>query len=131
MTQVITVTEMARSFSDIIARVYHKGEEFDIKKGANIVAHISAPKPANDRVVAFQSATEELEWQNNVKKDLQAIREKYAKKNDAAPKTITFGGLMDIYESTPRMSSEECDELESRIKQNRKDRNWRTGTPWN
>ena len=41
MPKLITVTEMIRSFSDIVGRVYYQGEIFDIKKGANIVARLS------------------------------------------------------------------------------------------
>lgn len=33
MPKVITVTDMVRSFSDIIGRVHYQGESFDIKKG--------------------------------------------------------------------------------------------------
>lgn len=40
-TKLITVTDMMRSFSDIVSRVYYKGESFDIKKGSNIVARLS------------------------------------------------------------------------------------------
>ena len=36
MPKLITVTDMIRSFSDIVGRVYYNGETFDIKKGANI-----------------------------------------------------------------------------------------------
>ncbi|MFY9589853.1 antitoxin [Rickettsia endosymbiont of Halotydeus destructor] len=41
MAQVIRATELVRSFSDIMNRVYYKGESFDIQKGHNIVARIS------------------------------------------------------------------------------------------
>ncbi len=41
MAHIITVTEMARSFSDIIARVDYKGEVFEIKKGVNVVAKLT------------------------------------------------------------------------------------------
>ena len=44
MRHLVTVTQIVRNFGDIIGRVYYKGEEFDIKKGANIVAHLSPPK---------------------------------------------------------------------------------------
>ena len=40
----ITVTEAVRSFSDIIGRVYYRGEEFDIQKGSQIVARITSSK---------------------------------------------------------------------------------------
>ena len=41
MPKVITVTDMVRSFSDIIGQVYYQGATFDIKKGANIVARLA------------------------------------------------------------------------------------------
>lgn len=44
MPELITITDMMRSFSDIVGRVYYKGESFDIKKGANIVARLSPAK---------------------------------------------------------------------------------------
>lgn len=44
MPKLITITEMIRSFSDIIGRVHYKRETFDIKKGANIVARLSPAK---------------------------------------------------------------------------------------
>ena len=37
MPKLITATDMIRSFSDVVSRVYYKGETFDIKKGNNIV----------------------------------------------------------------------------------------------
>lgn len=49
MTKLITVTEMMRSFSDIVAKVYYKGEIYNIKKGANIVARL-APVKSNSRL---------------------------------------------------------------------------------
>jgi hypothetical protein len=44
MAFLITVTEAVRSFAEIIGRVYHKGEAFDIKKGTPVVAHLSSKK---------------------------------------------------------------------------------------
>ena len=44
MPKLITATDMIRSFSDIVGRVYYKGETFDIKKGGNIVARLSPVK---------------------------------------------------------------------------------------
>lgn len=41
MAQIIKATEVVRSFSDIINRVYYKGESFDVQKGNNIVARIT------------------------------------------------------------------------------------------
>ncbi|MGX6960244.1 MAG: antitoxin [Rickettsia endosymbiont of Pentastiridius leporinus] len=41
MAQIIKATEVVRSFSDIMNRVYYKGESFDVQKGNNIVARIS------------------------------------------------------------------------------------------
>ena len=44
MPKLITATDMIRSFSDVVSRVYYKGESFDIKKGNNIVARLSPAK---------------------------------------------------------------------------------------
>ncbi len=44
MAKLITVTDLVRSFSDIVGRVYYQRETFDIKKGANIVARLSPAK---------------------------------------------------------------------------------------
>lgn len=44
MPKLITVTDIVRSFSDIVGRVYYKGESYDIKKGNNIVARLSPVK---------------------------------------------------------------------------------------
>ncbi|HXH54142.1 MAG TPA: antitoxin [Gammaproteobacteria bacterium] len=44
MLHLITVTEAVRSFADIIGRVYYKGDEYNIKKGNQIVAHIGPSK---------------------------------------------------------------------------------------
>ncbi|WP_341788266.1 MULTISPECIES: antitoxin [unclassified Rickettsia] len=45
MAQIVRATEVVRSFSDIINRVYYKGESFDIQKGNNIVARITPAHP--------------------------------------------------------------------------------------
>lgn len=44
MSHLISVTEAVRTFGDIIGRVYYRGEEFDIKKGTQIVAHLGPSK---------------------------------------------------------------------------------------
>jgi antitoxin (DNA-binding transcriptional repressor) of toxin-antitoxin stability system len=44
MPKLITATNMIRSFSNIVGRVYYKGETFDIKKGNYIVARLSPVK---------------------------------------------------------------------------------------
>jgi antitoxin (DNA-binding transcriptional repressor) of toxin-antitoxin stability system len=52
MPKLVSVTDVVRSFSDIVSRVYYKGETFDIKKGANIVARLSPAKPKSTIAVA-------------------------------------------------------------------------------
>lgn len=47
MPKLITVTDMIRSFSDVIGQVHYKGEIFDVKKGAHIVARLSPVKSKN------------------------------------------------------------------------------------
>ena len=44
MAKLITVTEVSRSLSDIVNRVYYMGESYDIKKGVNIVARLLPAK---------------------------------------------------------------------------------------
>lgn len=44
MIHLITVTQAVRSFADIVGRVYYKGDEYNIKKGNQIVAHIGPLK---------------------------------------------------------------------------------------
>jgi len=41
MVKLITVTEMTRKISDVLGRVYYKGESFDIKKGSHVVARLA------------------------------------------------------------------------------------------
>ncbi len=52
MPKLITVTDMIRSFSDIVGRVYYNGEIFDIKKGSNIVARLSPTKKKSTIAIA-------------------------------------------------------------------------------
>lgn len=81
MSRLITITEAARSFSDIIARVYYRGEEFDIKKGNQIVAHISPSKnPATLKISElndFFANAPKLSQEdiNEFEKDLKRIRD--------------------------------------------------------
>jgi hypothetical protein len=79
-SHLITVTEAVRSFGDLIGRVYYKGEEFDIKKGSQIVAHIGPSKQRatirvaelNNMLAACPSLSKkELE---EFEKDLKDIR---------------------------------------------------------
>lgn len=44
MPKVITVTDLMRTFSDVIGKVYYQGDSFDITKGANVVARLSPPR---------------------------------------------------------------------------------------
>jgi len=39
-TMLISATEIARNLSDVMARVFYKGETFEIKKGNQIVARL-------------------------------------------------------------------------------------------
>lgn len=56
MSTLITVTDMIRSFSDIVGRVHYRGEIFDIKKGANIVARLSPVKASGTIAVSELNA---------------------------------------------------------------------------
>jgi antitoxin (DNA-binding transcriptional repressor) of toxin-antitoxin stability system len=42
MAQIISVTEAARNFSDVINRVHYQGQTFLLTRGGNIVARITA-----------------------------------------------------------------------------------------
>ena len=78
----ITVTQVVRNFGNIIGRVYYKGEEFNIKKGSQIVACLSPPKHKSglsmselERVLkkAPFLSSKELE---DFERDIQFMREK-------------------------------------------------------
>jgi antitoxin (DNA-binding transcriptional repressor) of toxin-antitoxin stability system len=78
---IISVTEMARSLSEIIGRVHYKGEVFDIKKGNNIVARISPVKPYHPLIKLsdlnkFFSTAPKLDAEDveDFKKELRALR---------------------------------------------------------
>ena len=43
--QVISVTEAARHFSEMINRVYYQGQTFLLTRGGTVVAQLSAPQP--------------------------------------------------------------------------------------
>lgn len=58
MAQIIRATEFVRSFSDIMNRVYYKGESFDVQKGNHIVARIT---PANTTIKPTKTLKEFLE----------------------------------------------------------------------
>jgi antitoxin (DNA-binding transcriptional repressor) of toxin-antitoxin stability system len=58
----ITATEAARNFSDLLNRVRYRGETFDILRGGEVVARISAPVErrrvtASDLVSALAAVT--------------------------------------------------------------------------
>lgn len=46
MTEVMTVTEAARNFSDVINRVYYQGKSFALVRNGSVVAHLTPPPPA-------------------------------------------------------------------------------------
>jgi len=43
--QVISVTEAARNFSDVINRVVYQGQTYLLTRGGAVVAQLSAPQP--------------------------------------------------------------------------------------
>lgn len=134
MAQVITVTEMARSFSDIIGRVYHRGEEFDIKKGSHIVAHIS-PSVQNatpSKKIAGESAARKHARDTEFMRYVEEVRKKYPVAEPTRPKNpMTFGELITSLQArSSRMSEWELDEWENNIKESRKTLDWRTTSPW-
>ncbi|HCU05469.1 MAG: hypothetical protein A2X77_01280 [Gammaproteobacteria bacterium GWE2_42_36] len=46
VSQVISVTEIARHFSDVLNRVRYQGQSFDIKRGKDVVAKIVPVRPS-------------------------------------------------------------------------------------
>lgn len=43
MPEIISVTEAARNFSDVINRVYYQGQSYLLTRGGAVVAQLSAP----------------------------------------------------------------------------------------
>ncbi|QQV74849.1 hypothetical protein H6P87_00391 [Rickettsia tillamookensis] len=87
MAQIIRATEFVRSFSDIMNRVYYKGESFDVQKGNHIVARITpvhaADKPKKTLKEFFEHAPI-LDPENaaQFKKVVYEARQKYDFKKD-------------------------------------------------
>lgn len=46
MAELVTVTEVARHFSDVINRVQYQDRAYLLTRGGQVVAHLSAPAPA-------------------------------------------------------------------------------------
>ncbi|WP_341792101.1 antitoxin [Rickettsia endosymbiont of Gonocerus acuteangulatus] len=87
MAQIVKATEAVRSFSDIINRVYYKGESFDIQKGNNIVARITPAhpidKPKKTLKEFFEHApTLDADDAEQFKKVVYKARQKYDFKRD-------------------------------------------------
>lgn len=85
MTKLITVTDMLRSFSEIIGCVYYKGETYDIKKGNNIVARLSPAKfKATTKITELNNLfktmpeyrTEDSEDFRNILKEIRSVKDK-------------------------------------------------------
>ena len=79
MTKIISVTDMARSISDVIGQVYYQHTSFDIKKGANIVAKLT---PVRKRTTAevkdlnnlFSKAPHLNDEDNSFENDIQDLK---------------------------------------------------------
>lgn len=87
MAQIVKATEAVRTFSDIINRVYYKGESFDIQKGNNIVAKItpvhSADKTKKSLKEFFEHAPIlDAEDAKQFKRVVYEARQKYDFKRD-------------------------------------------------
>ncbi|MCC8467784.1 MAG: antitoxin [Rickettsia endosymbiont of Eriopis connexa] len=80
MAQIIRATKFVRSFSDIMNRVYYKGESFDVQKGNNIVARITPAKTklsiaVRDLEEAFKNGSHlDPEDAEQFMKDIEEIR---------------------------------------------------------
>ena len=44
MTKKLTATEASRNFSDVLARVQHRGESFLLTRHGRVVAHLAPPE---------------------------------------------------------------------------------------
>jgi antitoxin (DNA-binding transcriptional repressor) of toxin-antitoxin stability system len=73
----ISATDAARSFSDVVARVRYRGEEFVVEKGGEAVCRISPMGPVN----AGKSTLGDL---MKVLRDLPAVDDDYRKTVRAA-----------------------------------------------
>jgi antitoxin (DNA-binding transcriptional repressor) of toxin-antitoxin stability system len=51
MPKTISITECARSFSEVIGRVNYRREEFNIKKGKQIVARLIPGRPNSNVLI--------------------------------------------------------------------------------
>jgi len=71
-TKVITSTEAARSFSEILNIVRYQGKSFDIKRGKDIIARIVPPAP-------FLKASELKDFFDNLPTMSDKDREAFAK----------------------------------------------------
>lgn len=88
MAQIIRATEVVRSFSDIMNRVYYKGESFDIQKGHNIVARITPIHRKSSKITKnlrefFENAPKlDPDDAEQFIKDIYEARQKYDFKKD-------------------------------------------------
>ena len=78
-SQIISATEAARSFSEILNQVHYQGKVFEIHRGADAVAEIRPVGPTGLPVVALNRLFAELpklgkEEAERFKKDLRRIR---------------------------------------------------------
>ena len=53
MPSIITVTEVVRSFSNVIARVHYKHESFNVKKGNHILAKLTPVDSQSVKITAL------------------------------------------------------------------------------
>ena len=62
MAKKIGATEAARSFSDVVARVHYRGEEFLVEKGGQTMCRISpvGPSAAKSTIGDFLNLLEDL-----------------------------------------------------------------------
>lgn len=49
-SNLLTATEAARNFSEVLDRVSHKGASYDIRRGREVVARIVPARPAPSRI---------------------------------------------------------------------------------
>lgn len=125
MAQIVKATEAVRSFSDIINRVYYKGESFDIQKGNNIVAQIipvenkSSVKVKNLDELLKNGPRLDPEEAEQIIKAMYEARQNYNFKSDDKY-TIPTGTLKEFLQHAPILDADDIDDYIKDVNEIRK-----------
>jgi antitoxin (DNA-binding transcriptional repressor) of toxin-antitoxin stability system len=89
LASVITATELARNLSDLLNQVRYQGMSFDIKRGAELIAHVTPvraiqgfPIERLDALLASLPGLNEAERQSFLD-DVQAHEQPFTAEGDA------------------------------------------------